>query len=51
MLNKELLLRERIKFAENFHMGEGLIFIVKAAQLSNFIRVGNQKVFHYRKDN
>ena len=51
MFNKEFLLRERIKFSENFYMGEGLIFIVQVAQLSNFIGVGNRKVYHYRKDN
>jgi glycosyltransferase involved in cell wall biosynthesis len=45
------LLEKNIRFPTNFYMGEGLNFIVRAAQLSNYVGVGNKRVYHYRKDN
>ena len=48
---RNFLIRNNIKFPVRFHMGEGLNFIVNAAQLSNCVGVGNKKVYYYRKDN
>lgn len=51
MYKKNFLLANNIIFPENFYMGEGLNFIIMAAQYSNNIGVGKKKVYHYRKDN
>lgn len=48
---RHFLIRNNIKFPVSFYMGEGLNFIVNAAQLSNCVGVGNKKVYYYRKDN
>ena len=50
---KSFLLENDIKFPVAFHMGEGLNFIVNAAQSTNGVGVGvgRRKVYHYRKDN
>ncbi len=51
MFSKTFLIENEITFPEQFYMGEGLNFIVTAAQLSNCIGVGRKKVYYYRKDN
>lgn len=51
LFQKEFLIRNKIRFPVKFFMGEGLNFIVHAAQLSNCVGVGNRKVYYYRKDN
>ncbi|QNH65825.1 glycosyltransferase family 2 protein [Proteus vulgaris] len=48
---KEFIISNDIRFPETFYMGEGLNFIVNAAQKANKICVGNRKVYNYRKDN
>ncbi|MGF7409752.1 glycosyltransferase family 2 protein [Providencia alcalifaciens] len=51
MFNTKFLKDHKINFPENFYMGEGLNFIIFAAQYSSYIGVGNRKVYYYRKDN
>ncbi|QQO62348.1 glycosyltransferase [Providencia manganoxydans] len=51
MFSTRFLLKNKIKFPENFYMGEGLNFIILAAQQSKCVGVGNKKVYYYRKDN
>lgn len=51
MFKKEFLVKNNILFPKDFYMGEGLNFIIKAAQLSNCVGVGNRKVYKYRVDN
>lgn len=51
MFLRDFLVENKIIFPENFFMGEGLNFIVSAAQMSNCVGVGNRKVYYYRKDN
>lgn len=48
---KEFLVKNNIVFPEGFYMGEGLNFIVNAAQKANKICVGSKRVYNYRKDN
>lgn len=51
LFNRNFLITNGIKFPVKFFMGEGLNFIVNAAQLSNNVGIGNKKVYYYRKDN
>ncbi|KAB5599033.1 glycosyltransferase family 2 protein, partial [Vibrio parahaemolyticus] len=51
LFSKSFIVTNNIKFPENLYMGEGLNFIVNAAQKSNKICVGSRKVYNYRKDN
>ncbi|MGR5234541.1 glycosyltransferase family 2 protein [Vibrio rotiferianus] len=51
LFSKSFIVTNNIKFPENLYMGEGLSFIVNAAQKSNKICVGSRKVYNYRKDN
>lgn len=51
MFNAQFLKDNRIKFPENFYMGEGLNFIIFAAQHSRYVGIGSRKVYYYRKDN
>lgn len=51
IFSTDFLKRSNIKFPVTFFMGEGLNFIVQAAQLSNCVGVGSRKVYFYRKDN
>lgn len=48
---RDFLVTNNIRFPVNFHMGEGLNFIVNAALLSSIVGVGRRKVYYYRKDN
>ena len=51
MFKKDFLVSNKILFPESFYMGEGLNFIVEAAQKAHYIGVGNRKVYYYRIDN
>ncbi len=51
MFSREFLLKNEIVFPGDFFMGEGLNFIVAAAQLANRVGVGLRRVYHYRRDN
>lgn len=51
LFSRNFIITNKIKFPEDFFMGEGLNFIVEAAQLSNCIGVGHRKVYYYKKDN
>lgn len=48
---KEFIVDNNIVFPEGLYMGEGLNFIVNAAQKANKICVGSKRVYNYRKDN
>lgn len=48
---KEFIVNNNIVFPEGLYMGEGLNFIVNAAQKANKICVGSKRVYNYRKDN
>ncbi len=47
----KFIISNNIKFPETLYMGEGLNFIINAAQKSNKVCVGSKKVYNYRKDN
>ncbi|MCI9846281.1 glycosyltransferase family 2 protein [Flavobacterium pectinovorum] len=51
MFYRDFLVKNKLSFLSEFYMGEGLNFIVVAAQLSKGVGVGNRKVYYYRKDN
>ncbi|WP_417940014.1 glycosyltransferase family 2 protein [Flavobacterium sp. RS13.1] len=51
MFKRGFLVKNKISFLSEFYMGEGLNFIVVAAQLSKGVGVGNRRVYYYRKDN
>jgi glycosyltransferase involved in cell wall biosynthesis len=51
MFNRDFLIKSKITFPVNFFMGEGLNFIIAAAQLTNCVGVGQKRVYYYRKDN
>ncbi|HGN1247645.1 MULTISPECIES: glycosyltransferase family 2 protein [Providencia] len=48
---KAFIINNNITFPEKLYMGEGLNFIVTAAQKANKVCVGSKKVYNYRKDN
>lgn len=48
---REFLVKNNLKFSTDLFYGEGLSFITTAAQLANFIGVGNRKVYYYRRNN
>lgn len=51
MFGTQFLRDRQLAFPTQFFMGEGLNFIVRAAQLSNRVGVGLRKVYYYRRDN
>lgn len=51
LFDRSFLVDKALRFPVKFFMGEGLNFIVSAAQLSNHVGVGLRKVYYYRKDN
>jgi len=51
MFNRGFLIKNKITFPEEFYMGEGLNFIITAAQLSKCVGVGKKRVYFYRRDN
>ncbi len=48
---RSFLNENNIKFSTSLFYGEGLSFITTVAQLSNFVTVGNRKVYYYRRNN
>lgn len=51
MYKKELLKSNGVLFNENLFFGEGLEFIIRIAQLSQNVGVGERLVYNYRKNN
>jgi glycosyltransferase involved in cell wall biosynthesis len=51
IFSRGFILENGLKFSTDLYMGEGLKFIIEAAQLANKIAVGHEKVYYYRKDN
>lgn len=51
MFKRSLLENDKLRFSTSLFYGEGLHFIISAAQLSNQVGVGNRKVYYYRRDN
>lgn len=51
LYSKSFLLRNGIRFNEDFRAGEGLLFIVSCALHSDKVMVGNRKVYCYRTNN
>ena len=51
MFQRAFIVQNNITFPQTFYMGEGLNFIIQAAEKSNGVGVGNRVVYYYRKDN
>lgn len=51
MFKKNFLDENKITFSSNLFYGEGLNFIICAAQLANNVTVGEQLVYYYRRNN
>ncbi len=51
MFRRDFLIESQISFSTDLYMGEGLNFIVEAAQVANKIAVGSKRVYYYRQDN
>ncbi|MFH4868933.1 glycosyltransferase family 2 protein [Vibrio diabolicus] len=51
IFNKRFLMENNLYFSERLYMGEGLTFIINAAQVASNIGVGKRRVYFYRKDN
>ncbi|MFM1663928.1 glycosyltransferase family 2 protein [Aeromonas salmonicida] len=51
LFSREFIEKNKIIFPNKYYMGEGLHFIVSAAQKAQFICVGERSVYNYRKDN
>lgn len=49
--SKDLFYNKNLRFLEDLFYGEGLEFIIRVAQNSNSIGVGNRRVYYYRKNN
>lgn len=48
---KDFLIKNSLLFDTNLFYGEGLSFIIMAANLSKKIGIGNKKKYYYRRDN
>lgn len=51
IFKKEFLLKQGLTFSTALFYGEGLSFIVEAAQAAKSVGVGNRKVYYYRRNN
>ncbi len=51
LFKKDFIESNNLRFSTSLFYGEGLHFTVTAAQLSNFVNVGNRKVYYYRRNN
>ena len=51
IFKKDFLLKQGLKFSTSLFYGEGLTFIVEAAQAASSVGVGNRKVYYYRRNN
>lgn len=51
MYKRNFLIKNNLRFSTSLFYGEGLSFITTAAQLANFVMVGNRKVYYYRRNN
>ena len=51
IFKKDFLLKQGLSFSTSLFYGEGLTFIVEAAQAAKLVGVGNRKVYYYRRNN
>lgn len=51
MFRRSFLNDNKLRFSTSLFYGEGLYFIIKSAQLSNRVTVGNRMVYFYRRNN
>ena len=51
IFKKDFLLKQDLVFSTSLFYGEGLTFIVEAAQAAGSVGVGNRKVYYYRRNN
>lgn len=51
IFKKDFLLKNRLTFSTTLFYGEGLTFIIEAAQAAGSVGVGNRKVYYYRRNN
>lgn len=51
IINKDLIIRNKISFSTNLFYGEGLTFTSSLAQVCNGLGVGCRKVYYYRRNN
>ena len=51
IFKREFIVTNNLNFSTELYMGEGLDFILRAAQIANKVAVGSEKVYYYRKDN
>lgn len=51
MFKKDFLVRNNHTFSTKLFYGEGLNFIIKAAQLSNCVTSGERRIYYYRRNN
>jgi glycosyltransferase involved in cell wall biosynthesis len=51
MFSREFIQSNGITFPSKYFMGEGLNFIVRAAQLAACVGIGQRRVYYYRRDN
>lgn len=51
IFKKDFLLKNGLTFSTTLFYGEGLTFIVEAAQAASSVGVGNRKVYYYRRNN
>lgn len=48
IINKRLIIDNKIRFNEHFFNGEGFAFSIECLQAANKVVVGSRKVYHYR---
>lgn len=51
IFKSSFLKENNLTFSTELFYGEGLTYIVSAAQKSNFVAVGNRRVYYYRRNN
>ncbi len=51
LFSRDFIVTNKVEFPNRYYMGEGLHFILNAAQKSKFVCVGKKSVYNYRKDN
>jgi glycosyltransferase involved in cell wall biosynthesis len=51
IFRRNFLIDKNIRFSPALFYGEGLYFITTAAQVANYVAVGNRRVYYYRRSN
>lgn len=51
MYRRNFLEKNKLRFSTSLYYGEGLNFIIKAAQLANRVTAGERMVYYYRRNN